>query len=177
MFSGCTCRPPNLIFKVLIIMKTARFALIFVFFAALITLSGCVNSCVNKDEFLIKQLAIDVVNAQTSLTLNERARAAENIELLSRYVKTRGMAEYVVKKIIPLLESGDDSVRYWTASALVNLGPASRIAVPALLKAFPKGYCLRGPVTSTGEIRLALYKLGVKFSEPQVKCGQWRYVQ
>jgi hypothetical protein len=67
-----------------------------------------------------------------------------------------------VTDITSLLDSLDDSVRYWVAVALGNLGPAAKAAVPKLEEMLPKADCINGAITSASGIRYALINMGVK---------------
>ena len=71
--------------------------------------------------------------------------------------------------ITSLLDSPDDSVRFWVAAALGNLGPAAKAAAPKLLAMLPKADCINGAITSASGIRYALTKMGIK-PPPPPKC-------
>jgi hypothetical protein len=58
-----------------------------------------------------------------------------------------------------------------TGTALGNLGPVAKSAVPKLQEMLPKADCINGAITSASGIRYALIKMGIK-PPPRPKCGR-----
>jgi hypothetical protein len=71
-----------------------------------------------------------------------------------------------------MLDSPDDSVRYWVATALGNLGPTAKAAVPKLQEMLPKADCINGAITSASGIRYAQIKMGIKPPPPLIPTWQ-----
>ena len=92
--------------------------------------------------------------------------AAERIASLTRTIKSAEVTEALVMDLITLLDSPDDSVRYWVAMALGNLGPVAKAAIPKLEEMLPKADCINGAITSASGIRYALIKMGIKPPPP-----------
>ena len=100
-----------------------------------------------------------------------RTEAAEDLADLTQDISRKEVTDALVDDLISLLDSPDDSVRYWIAIALGNLGPAAKAAVPKLEEMLPKADCISGTVTSASGIRYALIKMGVK-PPPPPKCDR-----
>lgn len=106
-----------------------------------------------------------------------------------RYELSKALAEKVaatnpdkigdaqIDDIVGLLGDADDSVRYWAALALGQIGPRANRAVPALERALRDRECEGYPtephivrsITSADGIRTALEKIGAKV--PASLCG------
>ncbi|HEY2859840.1 MAG TPA: hypothetical protein VGJ21_15570 [Terracidiphilus sp.] len=68
-----------------------------------------------------------------------------------------------------LLDSSDDSVRYWIALCLGhNFGPRAKGAVPKLLEILDREDCVRRANTSASAIRMALK--AISGMDPPKKC-------
>ena len=119
---------------------------------------------------LTTQIKETMAKARTDKTVDARTEAAEHLASLTRKISSKEVTEALVTDITSLLDSPDDSVRYWVATALGNLGPAAKAAVPKLEEMLPKADCINGAITSASGIRYALIKMGVK--PPPSKCGQ-----
>jgi HEAT repeat protein len=98
-----------------------------------------------------------------------RTKAAERLASLTKKITGEMVKEALVSDITSLLDSPDDSVRYWVATALGNLGPVAKAAVPKLQEMLPKADCIDGTITSAGGIRYALLKMGIK-PPPPPRC-------
>jgi hypothetical protein len=99
-----------------------------------------------------------------------RTDAAEHVAELTRKINPQKVDDETLANMMSLLNIHDDSVRYWIARALGNLGPRANMTVPTLLKLLPEADCLNGAITSASAIRYALKKMGVK--QPQLtKCA------
>jgi hypothetical protein len=58
-----------------------------------------------------------------------------------------------------LLDASDDSVVYWVARSLGNLGRRANTAIPKLQKKLAEVECIEGSKTSASGIRFALSQL------------------
>jgi hypothetical protein len=114
----------------------------------------------------LRQTMQKVREGQTTAT---RTEAAENLSGITRRMDPRDVDEKMITDLTHLLDSPDDSVRYWVARSLGNLGTRAKASIPALEKLLPKADCLQGSKTSASGIRLALTQIGVTPPPPQ--CG------
>lgn len=71
-----------------------------------------------------------------------------------------------VTDLISLLDIPDDSVRYWVARSLGNLGPRAKAAIPQLQRLLAEVDCIQGTKTSASGIRFALTQMGVTTPPP-----------
>jgi hypothetical protein len=111
---------------------------------------------------LKKQLLETIAKVKSGKTANHRAAAAQHLSELTDGTDPAKIDDLTLKKIVSLLHSSDDEVRFWVAASLGQLGPRARaIAAPALLALLPKADCLVGSLTSASAIRLALDRMGV----------------
>jgi HEAT repeat protein len=119
---------------------------------------------------LMKQIKETTTKIQSDKTADARTEAAEHLASLTQSISSKEVTEALVTDITSLLDSPDDSVRYWVATALGNLGPVAKAAVPKLEEMLPKADCINGAITSASGIRYALLKMGIK--PPPPKCGR-----
>lgn len=115
------------------------------------------------------QVKVAMAKVQSGKTVDARADAAEHLASLTQKVSSHDVTNALVADMTSLLDSPDDSVRYWVAMALANLGPAARAAAPKLQEMLPKADCLNGTITSASGIRWALMKMGIR-PPPPPKC-------
>jgi len=134
---------------------------------ALSTVAGITQS--SGGPALMKQIKETMAKVQSDKTVDARTDAAEHLASLTRKISSKEVTETLVTDLTSLLDSPDDSVRYWVAWALGNLGPAAKAAVPKLEEMLPKADCLNGVITSASGIRYALVRMGVK-EPPPPKC-------
>ena len=118
---------------------------------------------------LMRQIKESMAKVSSEKTVDARTEAAERLASLTQKVSGKEVTEALVTDITSLLDSPDDSVRYWVATALGNLGPAAKAAVPKLQEMLPKADCINGAITSASGIRYALIKMGIK-PPPPPKC-------
>jgi len=119
---------------------------------------------------LMKQIKETMAKIQSDKTADARTEAAEHLASLTQSISSKEVTEALVTDITSLLDSPDDSVRYWVATALGNLGPVAKAAVPKLEKMLPEADCINGAITSASGIRYALFKMGIK-PPPPPKCN------
>jgi hypothetical protein len=119
----------------------------------------------------MEQIEAAMARVRSAKTVDARTEAAEHLAGLTKKIGSKEVTETLVADITSLLDSPDDSVRYWVARAVGNLGPAAKSAVPKLEEMLPKADCINGVITSAGGIRYALIRLGVK-PPPPAKCSR-----
>jgi HEAT repeat protein len=117
----------------------------------------------------MKQIKETIAKVRSDRTARARTEAAEYLASLTQKLSSEEVTETLVTDITSLLDSPDDSVRYWVAAALGNLGPAAKAAVPKLEEMLPKADCISGAITSASGIRYALTKMGIK-PPPSPEC-------
>ena len=115
---------------------------------------------------LMKQIKETAAKVRSDKTVGARTEAAERLAALTQKTSGEEVTVALVTDITSLLDSPDDSVRYWVATALGNLGPAAKAAIPKLLEMLPKADCINGAITSASGIRYALIKMGIKPPPP-----------
>lgn len=120
---------------------------------------------------LMKQIKETIAKVRADKTVDSRTEAAEHLASLTQKIGSKEITEAFVTDITSLLDSPDDSVRYWVATALGNLGPAAKAAIPKLEEMLPNADCIDGAITSASGIRYALIKMGIK-PPPPPKCGK-----
>jgi len=118
---------------------------------------------------LANQIEKSVAKVRSAKSVNARTEAAEKLANLTQKFHDKEITETAVADITSLLDSPDESVRYWVAMALGNLGPAAKSAAPKLEEMLPEAECLDGTITSASGIRYALTKMGIKLPPPP-KC-------
>jgi HEAT repeat protein len=119
----------------------------------------------------MQQIKVAMAKVRSDKTVDARTEAAEHLASLTQKISSNEAPATLVTDITSLLDSPDDSVRYWVATALGNIGPAAKAAVPKLEEMLPKADCINGAITSASGIRYALIKMGVK-PPPPPKCGR-----
>ncbi len=120
---------------------------------------------------LEEQLNNTMAAVKSGKTVNARTDAAENLANLTKRFSKKEVTERLVSDLTSLLDSPDDSVRFWIATALGDIGPPAKAAIPKLEKLLPEADCLNGAITSASGIRYALLRMGVK-PPPPPKCGR-----
>jgi hypothetical protein len=150
-------------------MKEMR--LISVVWLVLIALSPglCAQSHAIPKRQLKRQLLETMAKVRNGKTVNSRTDAAEHLQTLTRRINPHKVDETTLTEMVSLLDTQEDSVRFWVAASLGNLGPRAKVAVPRLLKLLPEVDCLRGSVTSAGAIRVALERMG-EIPPPRPNC-------
>ena len=118
---------------------------------------------------VVKQIKETMAKVRSGKTVEGRTEAAEHLASLTQTISSKEVTEALVSDITSLLDSPDDSVRYWVATALGNLGPSAKAAIPKLQEMLPKADCINGAITSASGIRYALIKMGIK-PPPPPKC-------
>jgi hypothetical protein len=111
------------------------------------------------------QLAQTIVKVRTGDPSTAR-EAAEHLSQITRQMNPKSVPDQTVTDLISLLDISDDSVRYWVAMSLGNLGPRARAAIPQLQKLLAQVDCVQGSKTSASGIRFALTQMGVTTPPP-----------
>jgi HEAT repeat protein len=127
---------------------------------------------VSKGTTVTEQINKAVSQVRAEKTVDARTAAAEHLANLARKLSSKEVTVKLVNDLTSLLDSPDDSVRYWIAVALGNLGPAAKAAAPKLEEMLAKAECINGAITSADGIRYALIKMGIKLSASR-NCGRF----
>jgi hypothetical protein len=120
---------------------------------------------------LIEQVKETMSKVQAGKTVNAKTEAAEHLASLTRKIDRKEVTEALVIDLASLLDAPNDSVRFWVATSLGNLGPSGKAAAPKLEKLLPEVDCLNGAITSAGAIRHALEQMGVR-PPPPPSCAR-----
>lgn len=120
---------------------------------------------------LTEQLKEAISKVRMGSSVDSRTHAAEHLASLTQKLDREDVREQTIQDLISLLDSPDDSVRFWVAGALGNLGPSAKAAIPKLEKLLPEADCINGVITSAGAIRHALTQLGAT-PPPPPKCDR-----
>jgi hypothetical protein len=96
----------------------------------------------------------DARQLEEQIRLNQLTASDSDIELLA-----------------DMLSDKDDSVRYWIAVALGNIGPRAQKAIPSLERAYTQIECVRGDKTSASAIEPALKKIGAPVHHQDCSSG------
>jgi HEAT repeat protein len=134
--------------------------------ACFFLLSGTAHA--KGDPTFKKQLTETIAKVRTGATSAARTEAAEHLSELTRGISPDKVGDASLADLVSLLDSSEDSVRYWVARCLGNLGPRAKIAIPKLQKILAEVDCLRGSKTSASGIRFALAQMGI--TPPPPKC-------
>jgi HEAT repeat protein len=114
------------------------------------------------------QLQATISKVLTGKNLTVRTKAAEHLFEITRGTG-RKIDDKTITELASLMDSSDDSVRYWVARCLGNFGPRARMAAPKLEQVLAEVDCLQGSKTSASGIRFALGEMGI--TPPPAKCG------
>jgi len=120
------------------------------------------------DHTSTKQLTETIEKVRTGATPAARTEAAEHLAELTRGIHPNKVDDTTLEALVSLLDTSEDSVRYWVARCLGNLGPRARIAIPKLQKILAEVDCIQGSKTSASGIRFALAQMGV--TPPPPNC-------
>ena len=85
-----------------------------------------------------------------------------HLDDLTKRIDPKKVDDKTLERMESLLNSNNDLIRFWGATAIGNLGPRAKSTVPKLLSAFRTADCLNGPITSADAILRALVKIGVE---------------
>jgi hypothetical protein len=90
-----------------------------------------------------------------------RTDAAEHLSKLTEGIDPKKIDDTTIANMVSLLDTSEDSVRYWVACALGNLGTRAKIAIPKLQQILAEVDCLQQSMNSASGIRFALEQMGV----------------
>jgi hypothetical protein len=150
------------------IMLRLRIGFSIAIFCTMLILSGETANATDSPA-LIVQITETIPQVRTGATVNIRTDAAQHIADLTRKIDPAAVDDKTLADLVSLLDASDDSVRFWVAGSLGNLGSRAKLAIPKLLAMLPKADCLNGAITSAEAIRFALMKMGATIPPP-TKC-------
>jgi len=107
-----------------------------------------------------EQITHAIANVRSGNSPSARTEAAEQLAELTRKVDSKKLDDRTVADLVSLLDASDDSVVYWVARCLGNLGSRASSAIPKLQKKLAEVDCIEGSKTSASGIRFALSQLG-----------------
>lgn len=114
----------------------------------------------------MRQIEKDIAKIRTCNSVDGRTDAAERLAKDVQKLSNSENKDALVIDLIDLLDSSDDSVRYWIAISIGNMGAAAKAAIPKLEAMLPQADRINGAITSASGIRYALIKMGVKLPPP-----------
>jgi HEAT repeat protein len=106
-----------------------------------------------------EQLTHTIAKVRTGNSPLVRTEAAEHLAELTSKTDSRKLDDKTVADLVSLLDTSDDSVVYWVARCLGNLGSRANTAIPKLQKKLLEVDCVEGSKTSASGIRFALSQL------------------
>ena len=121
------------------------------------------SACAENETVTLKKLqkAITQVASMKDTVLYQSDTGKHLADLASK-IDPKDVDDNTLESMESLLDSSNDLIRYWGATAIGNLGSRAMPAVPKLLITFRKVDCLNGPITSADAILYALQRIGVK---------------
>ena len=105
------------------------------------------------------ELTHNIAKVRTGKSAVERTDAAERLAELTRRGGSKKLDDKTLADLVSLLNTSDDSVLYWVARCLGNLGQRAKTAIPKLQEKLAEVDCIQGSKTSASGIRLALRQL------------------
>lgn len=145
-------------------------AVISVFCFLFISIGAAYKVEAGGDSMLRAKLHAAAAKVRHGETSTLRTESAEHLADLTRGIEPSEVDDTTLADMVSLLDTEEDSVRYWVATALGNLGPRAKTAAPRLIRLLPKVDCLRGEKTSASAIRSALKRMG-ETPPPIPNCG------
>jgi PBS lyase HEAT-like repeat len=117
---------------------------------------------------LSNKVAETVSQVRSGASSTARTQAAQHLSELTNGTSPNQISEKSLGDIVSLLDSPDDSVRYWVARCLGNLRSRARSAIPKLQELLAKAQCEPGSEMSADGIRRALSQMGA--TPPSSDC-------
>ena len=119
-----------------------------------------------SDRQFREQLTHTIAKVRAGDSPVARTEAAEQLAELTRKGDSKKLDNKTVTDLVSLLDASDDSVVYWVARSLGNLGSRANAAIPKLQKKLAEVDCVQGSKTSASGIRFALTQMGVTTPPP-----------
>ena len=136
---------------------------------ALIILLSCTSEAQSNTTVPTRRLGKAIAQVRMGGSPKARTDAAECLAQLTHGIDPTKVDDKTLGDLVSLLDVSDDSVRYWVARSLGNLGPRAKMAAPRLQAILADVDCLPGSKTSASGIRFALSQIGV--TPPPPRCG------
>lgn len=148
----------------------SRFCLAVIAFALIASLFGTTHAQTDRmsKSQLTEQIAQTIKKVRMGKSSVARTDAAEHLAKLTQGIDPKKVDDTTIANLMSLLDTSEDSVRYWVACTLGNLGTRAKIAIPKLQKILAEVDCLQQSMNSASGIRFALEQMGVT---PPPKCG------
>jgi hypothetical protein len=141
----------------------------FAILAVLTVTSPLFSVSVEAQSSIREEVSEAVTLVRIGKTSTERTIAAMLLCEITGGDASKQVDDQSLLSIEALLNSSDDSVRYWVAVCLGhNFGPRAKDAVPKLLKILAQVECVKRANTSASGIRSALKQIGAEV--PPSKC-------
>jgi hypothetical protein len=125
-------------------------------------LSGAGQAQKDKVQTRMEEIKTTIAKVRSGQTRDARTDEASHLADLVKKLSKKEISEPLVVEITSLLDCPDDSVQYYVAMALGNIGRPAKSAIPRLEKMLPAADCMDGVATSANGIRYALERMGVK---------------
>jgi HEAT repeat protein len=148
-------------------MKTVQqLASVLLCLSSLTFFSLFVNASEEKDNDDVSRTFDQLIKAvQSRVSSDRRIDAAQKLSDLVHTCRSELFSERHIAQLSALLQDENDSVRYWSATALGYLGPRARSAIPALEKALEERADDLTSKSSRSAIRLALQRIRTESHE------------
>lgn len=117
-----------------------------------------------------QRLRQTIAKVQTSDSSLDRAKAAVRLAYLTHFLPPNAINEETIFDLVALLDIAEEPVRAEVAASLCNIGPRAKAAIPKLEELLRETNCQRSNEWSSGNIRYALERMGVK--PHAASCGK-----
>ena len=118
------------------------------------------------DDDVMKEFNATVAKVRTSKSEQEQAEAAKHVFELTKGERGGKFDDKTIMGLASLLDTTNDTVRYWVARSIGNFGERARMAAPKLEQVLAEVDCMEGSKTSASGIRFALSQMGIEVPEP-----------
>ena len=102
-----------------------------------------------------------IAEVKSGSSMSECTNSAQHLAQAVKATPPAEIDDKTIDDLTSLLDMPYSPVRFWIATALGNIGPRAKRAVPRFLQLWPEAPCLNGPFTEASAIRFALEKMGI----------------